>query len=180
MRAKLISEKRGSKRWWKIANVIMDVSSSSVAIPALESWNTLVYTPEDKTDVFADSFASKFLIPGREFNAYSIEWPHRVSSSFVLVRSRSVARCLQVLDIDSGTVPAGLASRVLKECARQLSLPLAKLILKIFAQDFWPSSWIVHWLLPLHKRKQVSDPLNYKAINLTSQISKVVERFLNQ
>ena len=32
MRVKLLSEKRGSKRWWKIANVIMDVSSSSVAI----------------------------------------------------------------------------------------------------------------------------------------------------
>ena len=47
MRVKLLSEKRGSKRWWKIANVIMNVSSSSVAIPALKSgtrWFTLLKT----------------------------------------------------------------------------------------------------------------------------------------
>ena len=96
-------------------------------LPALKSRNTWVYTPEDKADLFADSFASKFLIPRREFNEYSIEWPHRVSSSFVLVRSRSVARYPPALDVDSGTGPDGLASRVLKECARQLSLPPAKL-----------------------------------------------------
>ena len=33
--------------------------------------------------------------------------------------------------------------------------------------------------MPLFKRKLVSDPQNYRAINLTTQVSKVVERFLN-
>ena len=32
--------------------------------------------------------------------------------------------------------------------------------------------------MPLHKRKSVADPPNYRAINLTAQSSKVVERFL--
>ena len=32
--------------------------------------------------------------------------------------------------------------------------------------------------MPLHKRNSVSDPHNYSAINLTAQVSKVVERFL--
>lgn len=69
-------------------------------------------------------------------------------------------------------------ARVLKLCARELSLPLAKLIRRILEQGRWPAAWTEHWLMPLHKRKAVSDPVNYRAINLTAQVSKAVERFL--
>ena len=34
--------------------------------------------------------------------------------------------------------------------------------------------------MPLHKRKSKSEAGNYRAINLTTQISKVVERYLSQ
>ena len=33
-------------------------------------------------------------------------------------------------------------------------------------------------MLPLYKKKSVSNPENYRAINLTAQVSKAVERFL--
>ena len=36
--------------------------------------------------------------------------------------------------------------------------------------------WIVHWVIPLYKRKSVYDPRNYRGIHLTSQISKVAAR----
>ena len=42
----------------------------------------------------------------------------------------------------------------------------------------WPESWIVHWIVPLYKRKSVFDPVNYRGIHLTCQLSKVVERVL--
>ena len=35
---------------------------------------------------------------------------------------------------------------------------------------------MVHWVVPLFKRKSVYDPGNYSGIHLTSQISKVAER----
>ena len=65
------------------------------------------------------------------------------------VRSSHVARVLEKMDIDSGTGPDGLSTRVLKECAREISLPLAKLIRRIIAQGFWPTALTIHWLLPL-------------------------------
>ena len=94
------------------------------------------------------------------------------------MRSRAVARTLGQLQADSGTGPDLLAARVLKMCANELSLPVAKLIRRIIFQGLWPTAWTTHWLMPLHKRMSVSDPTNYRAINLTSQMSKVVERFL--
>ena len=48
----------------------------------------------------------------------------------------------------------------------------------ILRQGVWPSSWKLHWLLPLFKRKSRSLPCNYRGIHLTSQLSKVVERVL--
>ena len=179
MRAKLLGEKRGSKRWWKIANEIMDVSGSSTVIPALKTESGWAFSPEEKADLFADTFAAKFSVPRREPNEHCVEWPHLVSSDILVVRSRGVARSLEALKSESGTGPDGLATRVLKTCARQLCFPLAKLIRRILALGFWPTAWITHWLMPLFKRKLVSDPQNYRAINLTTQVSKVVERFLN-
>ena len=115
MRLKLLGEKRGSKRWWKIVNEIMDVSSSSATIPALKSGNRWAYIPEEKANMFADCFASEFAIPRRETNEHSIEWPRRVSGGSVVVNAQDVARCLEALDEDSGTGPDGFASRVLKK-----------------------------------------------------------------
>ena len=59
-----------------------------------------------------------------------------------------------------------------------MSKPIAKVIRRIIDQGFWPTAWPVHWLMALHKRNSVSDPHSYRAINLTAQVSKVVEWFL--
>ncbi len=178
MRDKSLGEKRGSKRWWKISNEIMDKSASKCAIPALRSESGWLYEPSSKA-LFADVCSSKFVLPETEFNEFSFVWPHRVSNAFVLVRRRHVETVLSKLDIESGTGPDGLAARVLKWCSRQLSVPLAKLIRRVVSQGLWPSAWAIHWLVPLHKRKSQSDADNYRAINLTAQVSKVVERFLS-
>ena len=82
------------------------------------------------------------------------------------------------MDIYSGTGPDLLASRVLVECSQELSLPLAKLIRRIIALGFWGTAWTIHWLMPLYKRKAVSDPENFRTINVTAQISKAVGRYL--
>ena len=156
----------------------MDVSSSSVAILPL-NYGSKWFFFEIQSIYLHFVLHESFWSAGGKLTS-TAPTPHRVWSRFFFVRSQSVVCYIEALDIDSGTGPDGLSSRVLKECARQLSLPIAKLILKILAQCFCLSIWIVKWLLPLHKRKQVSDPLKYRAINLSSQISKVVELFLKQ
>ena len=82
------------------------------------------------------------------------------------------------MDVDSGTGPGLLAARVITCCSRDCWRFIGKLIRRIIDQGFWPTAWTVHWLMALHKRNSVSDPHNYRAINLTAQVSKVVERCL--
>ena len=176
MRDKLKAEKRGSKRWWKLSTEIMDKSGKSCSVPALKTPSGWVTDPLGKADLLADTFSSKFGLPDVEINEYSAVRPLRCHHGFVLVRSRHVRRVLEALDANSGTGPDGLAARVLKYCSSELSFPLAKLIRRIVAEGSWPVRWTKHWLMPLYKRKSVYDPENYRAINLTAQISKAAER----
>ena len=37
---------------------------------------------------------------------------------------------------------------------------------------------MMHWVIPLFRKKSVYDPANYRGIHLTSQISKVAERVI--
>ena len=127
----------------------------------------------------AHTLSSKFSLHDLVRNELFFDREQRVIDVFVTVRSSHAAHVLENMDIDVATGPDGLSRRVLKECACGISLPLAKLIRRIIAQCFWPNAWTIHWLFPLYKRKAVSNPENYRAINLTAQISKAVERFLH-
>ena len=84
------------------------------------------------------------------------------------------------MDENSATGPDGLPSMVLKMCAKELALPVTKLLNMMLRQGRWPKSWRILWMLPLHKRKTRSVPTNYRGIHLTNQLSKVVERFLGK
>ena len=178
MRDKLKKAKRGSKLWWKLTNNIMDKAGKTSSIPALKSTNGWVLDAGGKSELFAKTFSSKFGIPEIVVNEYSALPPAHHRQGYVPMRSRQVEKVLCSLDENSGTGPDGLATRILKFCSEELSLPLAKLLRRILAESFWPTAWVVHWLMPLYKRKSVFDPLNYRAINLTAQISKAAERAL--
>ncbi len=180
MRDKLARERRGSKGWWRVANEIMEKDGKSSSIPTLKVGGAWVREPLSKANAFANNFSSKFVLPALEHNEFSAYWPPMITRGFLLVRSRHVEAVLRDLDVDSGTGPDGVATRVLKYCCRELSVPIAKIVRRILACGFWPTAWTDHWLLPLYKRKAPSDPDNYRAINLTAQVSKVVERFLRR
>ena len=159
----------------------MDKHNGNTSVPALKATSSSewIREPAAKANLLATTFSSKFVLPAIVTNEYSWVQPPASSDEFVPVRHTEVAKTLTKMDIDSGTGPDGLATRVLKTCSRELGLPLAKLIRRIISEGFWPSTWTTHWLVPLYKRKAVWDPGNYRAINLTTQISKAAERFLS-
>ena len=72
MRAKLIGKKR-SNLVWKIVNEIMDVSGLSSAILAYKSESGWAFSPVEKADLFADTFAAKFSYTRRELIEYCVE-----------------------------------------------------------------------------------------------------------
>jgi len=89
-------------------------------------------------------------------------------------------RALRALREDSATGPDLVSTRALGERAPVLAIPVAMLVARILETGVWPQIWITHWICPLYKKKAIHDGNNYRGIHLTSQLSKAMERMLQQ
>ena len=98
--------------------------------------------------------------------------------TFIPLRTREGAQFLDQLDLASATGSDNIGTMVLKTLAGVLSIPFTKLARAIVKSGVWPSIWKVHWICAIHKKKSVCDPNNYRGLQITSQLSKAMERFL--
>ena len=76
------------------------------------------------------------------------------------------------LDATKATGPDGLPARILKECASQFALPIARLVRQMVTDGVWPEQWRIHFVAPLHKKGAKSDPTNYWGVHMTSVLPK--------
>ena len=83
---------------------------------------------------------------------------------------------LQHIDVNKATGPDRIAGRILKELAKELTIPLTILGRRILAEACWPDRWREHFLVPIYKKKSVYDRNNYRGVHLTSIVAKTIER----
>ena len=168
-------------KWWNTGKNLMCKTAGASVIPPLSgragAW---AVTSTDKSNLLADALFSKSKLPAAVpyMNQSS---PSRCSccmSGVLPVRLRKVSAELRRLRTDSSTGPDGISAVVWKECSVALAFPLTLLARAVLSQGRWPQGWKIHWMYPLHKKKSKSDPVNYRLIHLTAQMSKVVERVL--
>ena len=172
----------GSRLWWKLAHTIMRRAEKCCSIPSLrDEAGEWVTSASAKAELFAKTFAEKVKLPEPVINAFSDigETSERMGGCFLL-RRRTACKILGQLSQHSGTGPDELPALILKECASTLSLPFAKLARRIISCGEWPSCWRVHWICPIHKKKSVTVPGNYRGVHLTAQLSKAMERYIGK
>ena len=180
-KSKLRAAKRGSKSWWKISKQLMLKSTSPSSIPALRCPGSSGWalSPADKADLLADTFVSKWHLPDPVLNLYSyVPSAHIADDIPVCIRARHAGKFLATLDVFSATGPDDISARVLRQLSGGLELPFAKLARCIVNCGRWPAIWTVHWICALYKRHAMSNPENYRGLQLTAQISKAMERYL--
>ena len=85
---------------------------------------------------------------------------------------------LEQLDPSSATGPDELPTRILRECATSLALPLLLLGCQILRTGCWPALWLMHWIVPLYKKNAVFKPGNYRGIHLTTVLSKLAAKVI--
>ena len=172
----------GSKQFWSLSKKLLLGSDKAATVPSLKtesgSWARL---PVEKANLFANTFRSKWFLPAQQQNFYSFQHANYsfARSGFLQIRSRSARFQLASLDAASATGPDGLSTTVLRALAPVLCFPFAALARRIVDTGRWPQTWKHHWICPLHKRKSRSDANNYRGLQLTSQLSKAMERLLS-
>jgi len=118
--------RRGSKQWWAKTRSLLAKSQKSTSIPALKNdegqW---VREAPQKANLFAATFSSKYKMPDEIHNEFSAIAPSGSSMNNERVPTLSGAiHVLEQLDPSSATGPDELPTRILRECATSLALPL--------------------------------------------------------
>ena len=180
-KTRLANLPRGSKQYWKLLKEVSSGIERKVAIPALQKANgEWTRSSVDKAQLFATCFRDKSQLPAEIQNEYSECGGEPVSrrSYMLQLRSRTACYYLTSLDTTSSTGPDGLSTILLRNVARAICVAVALLARRIVETGSWPSMWKLHWIVPLYKRDARTCPANYRGLQLTSQLSKVVERFI--
>ena len=177
-RTELAEARPASKHWWSKVRELMNRKQRVSNIPALKDGSTWLLDAEAKANCFANCFESKNVMPGEEDNEYSEVGGAHAVLYCGMPTVEATEKALHSLDEDSALGPDLVPTRILKRCSHVLAPILHRLIVAILALGEWPALWMIHWVVPLFKRKSVYDAANYRGIHLTSQISKVVERVI--
>ena len=101
--------------------------------PLKNSKGTWATTAEGKCELLLETLTGKYRLAREETNEYTDlgeETGHQVTS-FLPVRARLVKRHLQELKEDKATGPDLLSAKLLKKCAGELAVPVAKLTRRI-------------------------------------------------
>lgn len=182
VRKELATLKQGDRKWWSKSRELLELKGKTCSIPALkDDQGAWVTTASDKANLFSRTFGKKYTLPAAENNEYStLEESAGVSPTWAEPKEEDAAATLKALNGRSATGPDLVPTRVLKECAAELAKPLETLARRVLEAGRWPEAWVLHWILPLFKKKEPWAPGNYRGVHLTSQVGKTVERLLQK
>lgn len=166
-----------SKDWWKISRKLVGKAGGIEPTPALRDNNEWIYNNHSKANLFGSTFLKNKSLPAKD-GSDDFRMPAASCCIADLPTSiDKVKKLLRNLCITKATGSDNIPAIFLKKCADKLSYPISVLIARIYDDSIWPNIWKQHWISPVHKRKKKSDPSNYRGINITPIISKVVEKY---
>jgi len=90
------------------------------------------------------------------------------------------SQLVRFLDAKKATGVDGIPARILKSCARELSMPLSKLLNLSFSLGEVPSTWKSANVTPVFKDNAKENVENYRSISLLSILGKCQERIVHR
>ncbi|XP_050704959.1 uncharacterized protein LOC126990381 [Eriocheir sinensis] len=113
---------------------------------------SMATSSEDKAALLAELFARKMQVddPYRPPPILPRESDHTITS--VSVTAAQVEKVLRDVDAGKATGPDNIIPRVLRNCAKELSEPLAN-IFSACLEEKWPAAWKEVNVVPVHKKR---------------------------
>jgi len=176
---KIAQSKVGDKSFWRLTKEIQKGNSRSV-IPSLIQGDQVLSDAKDKANLFCSIFANISTLDdqGIEPPAFSERTTKKLPQ--IRIFPKCVRRTLQSLDTSKASGPDGIPAIVLKQCARVLATPLAKLFNLSLKQGYFPEKWKEARVQPAFKKGDHSCVTNYRPISLLPIVAKVLESLVNR
>ena len=141
---------------------------------------SLTQTLKETVDVMNSTFQSVFVKEGDGAVPGFAQRYNGVPLDDIDFTVQDIENILIRLKQSSAPGPCSIHSKVLKECAGSLALPLYSIFRDSLDTGIVPKIWKTAYVSPIYKKGKKSEPLNYRPISLTSVPCKVMERVLRE
>lgn len=186
---KLLQLDEQNREFWLLAKSLAKKDTSKPARP-IHGPQGLVYTPEDKAEVFANHLEDQFTVNPEPYDEQHIRTVNRQLSNTplndpflpaTLTTPREIRNTIHRLRTRSAAGPDGISPAALKNAPRKLLVYLTRLFNAMLQLSHFPDQWKTAKVLMLPKPgKDTLFASNYRPISLLSVISKVFERLLHK
>ena len=163
-----------SKRFWSF---LKSLKFSCRSIPTLTYEGHTFQFDEDKANCFNICFSRKFSEPTVDCLPATPELVSETLRRFEIPHG-AVERLLLELNPHKACGPDGISGRILRECAREIAVPLEILCRMSIDQGVFPDLWKRANIVPVHKKGDKRSPDNYRPVSLLPLCSKVLERLV--
>ncbi len=140
--------------------------------------NEIATSDQDKADLLAEFFSSVFT----KETALNLPLLHNHSSLTEMppleILENDILDYFSKIKITTSPGPDGFHPKFIKETISHLLHPLSTLFSRSLQQGIVPLDWKLGNISPIHKKGKKNIPENYRPINLTSIISKCMEKII--
>ena len=127
-------------------------------------------------DLLDALFASNFTLDDHRITPPTIP---RFQSSEVKLNQKAIRRALSSLDRHKSNGPDNISPWVLRSSAPELPPVLTRLFRHSYSVGVLIDSWKSALIHPIPKKRDVSDPSNYRPVAITTLLTKMMESITN-
>ena len=155
---------------------------SSSSIPPLNSFpvtgqNEFCFSSEDKAELLNKHFTSISTV-NDENVALPFEYKCQNRLSIITYTAYEVATLIELLNPNKATGPDGISNKMLKAVAKEVAIPLSILFNRSFREGKFANIYKYSNVIPLPKKGDNPDPLNFRPVSLLSNVGKLQERIV--
>ena len=173
---KLKSGALSSRDWWRTLKTVIAPNSKS-SVPPLEKDGIIIDDDTDKANVLNNFFRDQTIINDDgvelpQFENYDIQ----SELSSIHITPDEVETVLKSLPLGKSSGPDGINNRVLRELAKEISVPFCSLFNRSIQAGEFPDIWKRSHVSPIAKGGDRKSPSNYRPISLLCTSEKCFER----
>ena len=166
--------KDNPKRYWSFVKCL---KSSAHVSPVLEHNGSVYKGDEERANCLNECFSRKFCDPTVQALPDPPLFDAPGLSCFGVPRGR-VGQLLRELCAHKACGPDGLSSRILRECADELSVPIHIICQLSLKSGIFPTMWKQANVIPVYKKGSKKSPDNYRPVSLLPICSKILEKIV--
>ena len=164
-----------SKKLWTF---IKNKRRDRCTIGSLKHGNLTYSDPASKANLLNNYFASVFTQENKS-NVPTIDGLLYPDMEPITVYEEGVLNLLQTINIHKSCGPDKIQARMLRDYASLFAPILTLLFQASLKQGVVPNEWKTAYIVPIHKKGDMTSPGNYRPVSLTSICCKILEHIIH-